>query len=145
MMPHLAQKIKQYALNENAITQEGLDRRFLQDGVCYAEKSMIRWKGLYTVCDGVPSIVVNSDLSPFEKLIVSCHEYGHHLLHVPATRFFCEGTLRKSEYEAHAFASILLIPTHLLFSMTLAEMREEFGHPEKLLMLRKRAYEHFRL
>jgi Zn-dependent peptidase ImmA (M78 family) len=103
---------------------------------------MTRWKGLYTVCEGVPCIAIRSGLRDFDRLIVSWHEAMHHLCHSHKTAFFCDhAVVKRVEYEANALAAIALLPDRIIETRTVSEVVEEFGFPFPFLEFRKRIYD----
>lgn len=142
-MHHLLAKIKELGLNQKVQTIDDFDLRCQNEGVLTFERPMRKWKGLYLVCDQVPCIVLNSHLSMRERPIVSFHELGHHYLHATSPKFYCQGIISKSEYEANIIAAVALLPTSLVERYKIEDIQNEFGYPGYLLWFRKRIYEQF--
>lgn len=77
-----------------------------------------RQKGVYTVLDRQPVIIVKEGLHPITRSIVIAHELGHHILHqkqlkeTPYLQEFniFDMTNKQMEYEANLFVSALLLP-----------------------------------
>lgn len=101
----------------------------------------LRWKGYYTTVDGIPTIVVNSELRGIERLRVLLHEFGHHLLHAPETCFFSESSVEKTEVEAETFALVGLIPKQMIGELLSWNLFEEDLLPVELLRRRLKILE----
>ena len=75
-------------------------------------------KGVYTIIERQPIIMIKQDLHPVTRSIVIAHELGHHMLHkaqlkkTPNLQEFniFDMTDNHIEYEANVFAAQLLLP-----------------------------------
>ena len=75
-------------------------------------------KGVYTIIDRQPIIMVKAGLHPVTRSIVIAHELGHHILHkdelkkTPSLQEFniFDMTTSRIEYEANVFAAQLMLP-----------------------------------
>lgn len=133
----------------------GYGRRILSlddfDFICDDQKILVterpmKWKGLFTVCEGVSCIALNAELDAVSKPIVAFHELGHYFTpYPPALGFFCTGTLSKTEYMAHRFAAIALIPLPLMKQKTFTEIQEEYSYPTEFMFFRQRVYDNFKV
>jgi Zn-dependent peptidase ImmA (M78 family) len=132
--------LNRLGFNERVLTADDFDRICAECGIFVSEQA-IKWQGYFTVCGGVPSIVLNGALRGVDRMIVAFHETGHYLLHAPGMVYFCNGTVSKTEYEAECFAARALIPLPLLMSKSLTEIQEEFGYPTEFLKFRQRVFE----
>lgn len=127
--------------NERVLTRKDFYTACAADGVLVREAQMpLRVKGFYTVCEGVPVIMLNRALHGVERIIVGWHELGHHTLHSPGQSRFCTGTISKLEYEAQRFAACALIPLPILSSMRLQDLEEEFDYPADFVRFRCKVY-----
>lgn len=92
-------------------------------------------------------IVINSNLSQFEKLYVAFHELAHCLLHVPFNSrdyFYCslhKKTHQRQEKEADSVALIMLIPRWLLFQLYDTPFDELHPYTLEILKKRQKLYE----
>lgn len=92
-------------------------------------------------------IVINKNLSSFEKLYVAFHEWAHSRLHVPFNAreyFYCslhEKTHEKQEKEADTIALIMLIPRWLLFQLQDTPFDELHPYTQEILIKRQKLYE----
>jgi Zn-dependent peptidase ImmA (M78 family) len=97
----------------------------------------MEFKGFYTHTFGkIPTIVINARLRGLERLRVLWHEMGHYLFHAPATCLFSENSVDKAEVEAHAFATIALLPGPLLKRMLNWDLYEEDCLPAEIVRAR---------
>lgn len=138
-------------------TIKGWNRRLLTEKDFYAicEKlgvevvenhtKKMRWKGIYTVIDGIPTIIINAKLKGLERLWTLFHELGHHLLHSPSTCFFDESTLRKTQSEANFFAAYALFPEKIVRQMPLWEIYELDEYAVKLFNMRLEFFELYKM
>jgi|SRR5947209_1379490 len=105
----------------------------------------MKWKGVYTVLDGIPTIIIHSGLKGLERLWTMFHELGHHLLHSPATCFFSDSTVHKAQSEANAFAAIALIPENVIRQMPLWELYDLDEFAAKLFQIRLEIFEIYKI
>lgn len=81
-------------------------------------------KGLYTICDDEPHIILSNQLDEEEQILVVAHEIGHAVLH---GGFVTEGNIftelafydmtSKPEIEANTFAANLLVSDDSFISL----------------------------
>lgn len=140
----LARLIKAKNLNTRVHTLDDFLRHCDEEQILVREYPLRFCKGLYTVCESVPCIVLASGLSLVERTIVAWHELAHYWLHSPGVCFF-RSFERRFEYEAQAIAAIALVPKSLLMKRSLHEVEEEYGYSREFLWFRKDVYERFRL
>jgi Zn-dependent peptidase ImmA (M78 family) len=105
----------------------------------------MRWKGVYTIIDDTPVIILNAKLAGLERLWTMFHELGHHLLHSPETCFFSDSTVHKAQSEANAFAAIALIPEKAVRQMPLWELYELDEFSVKLFQIRLEVFENYKM
>jgi Zn-dependent peptidase ImmA (M78 family) len=70
----------------------------------------MKWNGIYTELDGLPTIIIKKGLTGLERAGTMFHELGHHFLHEPKTCFADDATIEQAQYEADAFAALCLFP-----------------------------------
>jgi Zn-dependent peptidase ImmA (M78 family) len=145
-MLFLAEKLKGLDLgwNEKPWTEDDFHQCREAQGIFLSEieHDAMLWKAFYTVCEGVPTIVVNARLRGIERLHVLLHELGHHLLHAPATCFFSDDMQEKIQFEAEAFAVCALVPESLLRKLLASkDYVEDYGFPAELLRCRLKVLE----
>ncbi|HLL74852.1 MAG TPA: ImmA/IrrE family metallo-endopeptidase [Pyrinomonadaceae bacterium] len=131
--------------NRRPLTEDDFHRLRERYGVALSEEDSedMIWKGIYTVIDGVPTIIINAKLKGLERLWTLFHELGHHLLHSPATCFFSEDTVRKAQSEANVFAAIALIPEKYVRQMYLWELYDCDEFAAKLFQIRLEVFERY--
>lgn len=105
----------------------------------------VRHRGEYTVYNGVPFVIVRSDLSEAMKAWVGLHEIGHHLLHFPTSHKFSKSINTKADREANFFAAIAMMPTELCRRTTPADVEEQFGLPPEIVAIRREITEVYRI
>jgi Zn-dependent peptidase ImmA (M78 family) len=105
----------------------------------------MKWKGVYTMLDGIPTIIIDARLAGLEKLWTMFHELGHHLLHSPATCFFSDSTVHKAQSEANAFAAIALIPEQAVRQRYLWDLYEVDEFAAKLFQIRLEIFEMYQI
>lgn len=147
-MLHLTSKFKRQikGWNKRPLTERDFFALCEKLGVFVVENDSprMRWKGIYTVIEGVPTIIINGRLRGVERLWAMWHELGHHLLHSPSTCFFSENTQQKAQSEANVFASIALIPEVAVTQMYLWDLYETDEFAVKLFQIRLEFYEKYR-
>src|SRR3954469_11592706 len=105
----------------------------------------MKWKGVYTVLDDIPTIIVDARLRGLERLWTLFHELGHHLLHSPSTCFFSDSTVHKAQSEANAFAAIALIPQKAVRQMYLWDLYDIDEFAAKLFQIRLEVFELYKM
>ena len=141
-MKQVASLLMKRGWNRRVLTNDDFEEWCERDGVMVLEEEM-EYPGFYLIRNTQPVIVLNKKLTGIERQIVSWHEYGHHVLHVPTGRFFSLGNFDKSEYQAHLVASVALLPKPYLYR-PITELQEE-GYPFELLRFRGRVFDQFGL
>lgn len=107
----------------------------------------LKRRGYYSRVKGKHHIVISDRLPDFQTLFVMFHEFGHFLMHSPAsgqgTKFSgkCEGS--REETEADAFAYCALLPLSMLRDRLPEELVNDFGFPAGFLMERLKIYERY--
>ena len=103
--------------------------------------------GFYYCVLGRHYIAIDSRLSPWKKLFVMFHEFGHFLMHAPdrgvTANFHGIGGRTRKEIEADAFATCALLPRPLIESRSFQELVEEDGYTEDLVLDRLLLYQTF--
>lgn len=102
-------------------------------------------RGEYKVYKKWPFIMLRKRLPAAMRVWIEWHELAHHFLHYPGSYLFDPSAARKVDFEANFVASVALIPTSLMETASLAEIGAEFNYPEKLLEIRQRVAEHYRI
>ncbi len=130
--------------NEKVFTEEDFSQ------ICEAEKvSVVEWKikprGEYLIHEGFPFIVLRPNLKSRWRSWVCWHELAHHFLHYPGHYLFNQSNARKVDFEANFVASVALIPTKLVLSLTFSEIAEEYNYPNRLIELRKQIYDYYKI
>lgn len=133
--------------NRRALTEKDFYTLCEKFGVAVVENDTkrMRWKGIYTVIDGKPTIIVNAKLKGLERLWTLYHELGHYLLHSPSTCFFDESTLRKTQSEANFFAAYALFPEKWVRQRPLWELYDLDRHSVKLFNIRLEFFEKYKM
>ncbi len=110
------------------------------------ESELFKFKGEYSIHEGIPFILINKKLGAGEKLWTCFHELGHHLLHYPTPKHrFAKTLWNKFDREANYFAAIALVPTAIIKNKTAAEIISEFDYSKELLTIRKAIYEAYKI
>lgn len=131
--------------NERVFGADDIDLLSQKFKVPVIESDEAKSKGEYLLIENVPLILIKPKLKRTEKLWVSFHEMGHHLLHYPVPHKFSKSLERRMDREANFFAAIALIPTCLVESKTLGEIMEEYDYSKALIMLRKEIYDNYKI
>lgn len=88
-------------------------------------------RGLYTVIDEIPCIILRASNQGTEKQWTMFHELGHYFLHSPETGLASDEIVNKAQYEANAFAAICLFPSMDEYTVQALEFRidlyKQFG------------------
>ncbi len=90
-------------------------------GVFVTENSgpHMKWRGIYTVLGGIPTIILKPSGPGLDGLLTKFHELGHHFLHAPEICYADDQTISEAQYEANAFAAVCVFPQ---MNESLAEM-----------------------
>jgi Zn-dependent peptidase ImmA (M78 family) len=131
--------------NERVFTADDLDSLSQKMKVPFVVDATASAKGEYLIIDDEPMILLKPNLKANEKLWVSYHELGHHLLHYPVPHKFSKGLQRRMDREANFFAAIALMPTKLIAEKTFGEIVEEYGYSSELIAIRKEIYEAYKI
>lgn len=81
-------------------------------------------------------ILRNPHLPPATALWVLWHEIGHFILHAPQSSRFNPLVKRKSDREANYVAAVAMMPRHLIYGRSIAQVQHDFGYPPELVRLR---------
>ena len=90
-----------------------------------AQMPFAKQKGVYTIIERQPFIIIKEDLHPVTRSIVIAHELGHHMLHkaelkkTPTLQEFniFDMTDNHIEYEANVFVAELLVDESSLIEL----------------------------
>lgn len=102
-------------------------------------------RGEYTVYKKISFIILRENLNNQWRPWVLWHELAHHFLHYPGHYLFNQSSARKVDFEANFVASVALIPTKLVETMTFGEIVAEYNYPKKLIEIRKQIYDHYKI
>ena len=101
-------------------------------------------KGVYWICDNVPTITLSNSLVGIEKLLVGAHELGHHFEHTPEAGLYLPQSESKREFQAKRFAVCALIPEplmrRLLRQYSLWDLASEYGYTTQLMEFRVQVF-----
>lgn len=131
--------------NKRIFGADDLDKLSLALNVPIIESDEAKSKGEYLLIENLPLILLKPKLKLAEKIWVSYHEIGHHLLHYPVPHRFSKSLQRRMDREANFFAAIALIPTRLVETKTFGEIVEEYNYPKDLILVRKEIYETYKI
>jgi Zn-dependent peptidase ImmA (M78 family) len=133
--------------NKRPLTEKDFWALCKQYGIDIVEDDTkhMKWPGIYTVIDDVPTIILKANLKGLERLWAMFHELGHHLLHTPETCFFSDSTVHKVQSEANAFAAIALIPEKVVRQTPLWELYDVDEFAVKLFQIRLEVYEQYKM
>jgi Zn-dependent peptidase ImmA (M78 family) len=133
--------------NKKQLTEADFYRICKKQGVVVLENdtAVMKWKGLYMMIEGVPTIIINAKLKGLERLWAMFHELGHHILHSPSTCFFSESTVHKTQSEANAFAACALIPEQYVRQMYLWNLCDVDEFSAKLFQIRLEIFETYKV
>ncbi|HEX8708837.1 MAG TPA: ImmA/IrrE family metallo-endopeptidase [Pyrinomonadaceae bacterium] len=133
--------------NSRTLTEKDFWALCKKHGVEVYENSgkHMKWKGVYTVLDGIPTIIIDPRLKGLERLWTLFHELGHHLLHSPETCFFSDSTVHKAQSEANAFAAIALIPEKYVRQVPLWDVYDVDEFAAKLFQIRLGVFDLYKI
>lgn len=119
----------QYNWNLNVLSPKNLAEICYDKGIEYLEQSMGNTAtGYYIVKDGLPHVIVNSDLTTTSKWFAAACKIASHFTTEPI--------------RARALGAIALMPTWMLREYSLQELRD-MGYCDQFLTVRQQAATNF--
>jgi Zn-dependent peptidase ImmA (M78 family) len=130
--------------NEKVFTERDFFELCRRESIRVIEGDFVA-RGEYKVYKKWPFILLRRRLPAAMRIWIQWHELAHHFLHYPGSYLFDPSAARKVDFEANFVASIALIPTKLMEDRGLEEIATEFNYPKKLIEIRRRIAEHYRI
>lgn len=126
-------------------TEETFFESCYQANVIFKETDLIDGAGEFRSYRNQPFIFLNTFTEASYRNWVLWHEFAHFMLHdVSCAQFSDAVTRRKIERQANHVAAVCLMPTWLIDRYTMDEIRDNYGYPWKLILLRKHFAELYR-